>query len=112
MHGQTVRKMIDTTNHLNSRETSHENAVANPKSFRFHVDLFALKKMLQEGLPECGEKRPAEQSLRELLICRVLQQQQISSILSMATVKNKDINTGSLGNSGSDNCCTQNLVLF
>jgi len=104
--------MIDTTNHLNSRETSHENAVANPKSFHFHVDLFALKKMLQEGLPECGEKRPAEQSLHELLICRVLQQQQISSILSMATVKNKDINTVSLGYSGSDNCCTQNLVLF
>jgi len=67
--------------------------------------------MPHEGLPECGEKRPAEQSLRELLICRVLQQQQISSILIMAIVKNKDINIVSLGNSGSDNCCTQNFVL-
>ena len=50
-----------------------------------------LVKQPQEGLPECGGKRPAEQLLCELLICRVLQQQQIPSILIIATVKNKDI---------------------
>jgi hypothetical protein len=39
-----------------------------------------ISKMPQEDLPECGEKRLAEQLLNELLICRMLQQQEISSV--------------------------------
>jgi hypothetical protein len=49
-----------------------------------------------EDLPECGEKMPVEQSPHALLICRVLQQQQISSIESMAAVEYQNGNFSSL----------------
>jgi hypothetical protein len=60
-----------------------------PKIFLFSIE---ISKTPQVDLPECGEKRPAEQSLHELLVCTVLQQQQISSIEGTAAVKTKDTN--------------------
>jgi hypothetical protein len=41
-------------------------------------------------LPECGEKMRVEQSLHALLLCRVLQQKQISSIGEMEAVEVKN----------------------
>jgi hypothetical protein len=41
-------------------------------------------------LPECVEKMRVEQSLHALLLCRVLQQQQISSIGEMEAVEVKN----------------------
>jgi hypothetical protein len=48
---------------------------------------FLIFEVVTEDSPECGEKMPAEQSLHGLLICKVLQQQQISSISGMAAVE-------------------------
>jgi hypothetical protein len=64
------------------------------------VSMFS--KSSSEGLPECGEKMPVEQSPRALLICRVLQQLQIFSIESMEAVEYQNGNVSSLylGNKG------------
>lgn len=77
-------------------EQSHENAIKIADTLFFTRGFFLFSKMTSEDLPECGEKMPVEQSLHALLICRVLQQQQIASIESMAAVEDQNGNVSSL----------------